>query len=410
MIKGLAPKEKDYVITEKSDERGAGRLQIKVYPSGIISFQFQYYIDKKRRRIEIGKYPLFSLADARKRFYQLSESVALGHDPMVEKGVSQAEQKLLNSLATMHELITEFIEYGETEFAASTMKRLVNCFNHDLTPFITDELSINDFIEQDLARELIYKVYNRGAIHQADIFRSNLMSMFKFAIDYDNSPARYKLPNRYGQKINPIRDINIQVPTNANKRWLNEEEIKKIWHADDLPFIAQQYFRLALALGGQRIEEVYKSYAHEYNFEDNTLTIPRERIKVRDRGDHVVPISPLAVEILQEILPHRGSTGALFPHRDDPTKPAHHNTISIAYARWCKKHSMPSFSPKVLRSTCKTLMTKAGVPIHIRDILQQHNKRDVATVHYDRYDYLSEKIDGIGVWDKYLMKIIHETG
>lgn len=106
-----------------------------------------------------------------------------------------------------------------------------------------------------------------------------------------------------------------------------------------MPLIAQQYIRLALSLGGQRIEEVYKFYAHEYN----TLSIPRERIKIRDRGDHVVPLSPLAVEILQEILPHRGSTGALLPHRDDPTKSAHHNTISIAYARWCKKHNMPSF-------------------------------------------------------------------
>jgi len=50
-------------------------------------------------------------------------------------------------------------------------------------------------------------------------------------------------------------------------------------------------------------------------------------------------------------------------------------------------------------------MSKAGVPIHIRDILQQHNKRDVATVHYDRYDYLSEKREGIYIWGKFLITI-----
>lgn len=50
-------------------------------------------------------------------------------------------------------------------------------------------------------------------------------------------------------------------------------------------------------------------------------------------------------------------------------------------------------------------MTKAGVPIHVRDTLQQHNKRDVATVHYDRYDYLNEKREGIDVWTDCLLAL-----
>jgi hypothetical protein len=51
-------------------------------------------------------------------------------------------------------------------------------------------------------------------------------------------------------------------------------------------------------------------------------------------------------------------------------------------------------------------MTKAGVPIDHRDMLQQHHKSDVARVHYDRYNYMKEKRIAMDIWGDYLRNIV----
>lgn len=51
--------------------------------------------------------------------------------------------------------------------------------------------------------------------------------MFKFSIDYDESPARYKLPNRYSRKINLINDINIPVVITLTSAGLMKFRSKK---------------------------------------------------------------------------------------------------------------------------------------------------------------------------------------
>jgi integrase len=234
------------------------------------------------------------------------------------------------------------------------------------------------------------------------------MSILKYAIDFDNSPEQYKKPSLYDIKSNFIRDINFETPKNKGERWLNEDEIKKVWHAEDLPYYTQQYIKLALCLGGQRINEVYGSYASEYDIKNKTFTIPASRIKIKQRGDHIVPLSNLVIPIIQELMQQQGSAGQMFPHRDNPTATAHVSTIRMAILRWCEKHSIKPFNPRDLRRTCKTLMGKAGINKTNRDILQQHHKFDVSSVHYDRYDYMTEKRESIEVWEKFLLNNINK--
>jgi hypothetical protein len=48
-----------------------------------------------------------------------------------------------------------------------------------------------------------------------------------------------------------------------------------------------------------------------------------------------------------------------------------------------------------LRRTAKTIMGRLGVSKEIRDRLQNHAATDVSSKHYDRYDYLAEKKQGL---------------
>jgi integrase len=404
-IKSLKAKDKPYVVSADNESRGLGRLQIKVYPTGTKKFQYQYFIDGVRKRMEFGVYDQYSLSQARKEYLRLSIVLQNGDDPSVIRAIKKLKQEQIDQQKTFIELVEDYLEHIESKLAPSTVKRTKLAINLNLRPFISDTLLPFDF-GVDQGRELIYKIYNRGAKEQANIFKCILMSTFKFAIDFDNSPEQFKKPNLYNVKTNPIRDIAFSIPSNVGERWLDEAEVKKLWHAPDLPKTTKLYFRLALALAGQRICEVYYAKAEEIDFEENTLTIPQERVKIRRRGDHIVPLSPLAISIIDELWPTRGKAGHLWPHRDHEKEHAHISTIRMATQRWCKKNKITNFSPRDIRRTCKTLMGKSGIHKEARDLLQQHNKSDVSSKHYDRYDYMDEKRKAISEWTKYLNEII----
>ena len=51
-------------------------------------------------------------------------------------------------------------------------------------------------------------------------------------------------------------------------------------------------------------------------------------------------------------------------------------------------------------------MARIKIMKEIRDRIQNHALHDVATKHYDRYDYLDEKRHGLERWENELMKII----
>ncbi len=402
-IKALKPKDKPYVVTADSDARGVGRLQLKVYPTGTKKFQFQYYNDGRRRRTEIGSYGALSLADARKKFLALSELVQRGGDPSADKIQLKVEKEKAEAQRSLLEMIEDFKTFIRKNWADTTIKRTVNILKSDVIPYVTEEMQPQDFTT-DFARELIYRVYNRGAKQQAGVVRSDLQSLCKFAIDFDNSPEQFKEPNRYGLSVNPIRDVVFEIPKTAGERWLTTDELYKVWHATDLPKMSQLYFKAALAFGGQRVCELYYSKLEEFDLENAIFTIPKERIKIRKRGDHLVPISPVAKALITELALMRNKAGHLWPHRDDVNEHASLSTLRMSLQRWCAKHKMPIFAPRDFRRTCKTLMGAAGISKEVRDILQQHDKSDVSSIHYDRYSYINEKRRAMDTWTAFLLK------
>lgn len=404
-IKALKPREKPYIVSAETDSRGVGRLQIKVYPTGTKKFLIQYFYEQSKKRLEFGVYGAMTLAEARKRFTQLSTEVQNGENP--KDKIKQPPGKKPETQKTFINMVQDFYLFINGNWAPNTITRVKNNFNNDLLPYINPELLPAEFTDHH-AREVIYKVYNRGAKEQANIFRSNLLSLFKFAIDFDNSPEQFTKPNQYHIKTNPIRDIAFKTPKNVGERWLDEAEVYNIWHTNTLPHKTKLYYRLALCLAGQRVIEVYHSKKHEFDLNEKIFTIPKERIKIKTRGDHHVPISELAEPIIKELILLRGSNDQLWQHRDKPNESAHISTLRMATLRWFELNDLEKFTPRDIRRTCKTLMGKAGITKEDRDLLQQHSKRDVSTTHYDRYDYMKEKRAAMETWTKYLESIINK--
>jgi hypothetical protein len=59
-----------------------------------------------------------------------------------------------------------------------------------------------------------------------------------------------------------------------------------------------------------------------------------------------------------------------------------------------------------IRRICKTLMGELGISKSIRDRLQNHALQDVSSKHYDRYEYMPEKLRALEVWERELNSVV----
>ena len=66
-IKGFKPKDTPYYKWDVNGERGTGKLAVQITPKGSKQFVFRYFKDGKAKFIQLGKYPEYSLVDARKQ-------------------------------------------------------------------------------------------------------------------------------------------------------------------------------------------------------------------------------------------------------------------------------------------------------------------------------------------------------
>tara|TARA_R110002124_G_scaffold121744_1_gene280096 strand:+ start:3844 stop:5076 length:1233 start_codon:yes stop_codon:yes gene_type:complete len=403
-LKGLKPKDKKYTVTETTGERGESRLQLNIYPTGIKKFQIQYYLNKQRKRYEFGKFSShpgdLSLRDARIAFAELSAYVKNGRDP---KNPDKVDRRNLGSLGTLY---LDFMKWYKSNRKLASYETVSSYLATSFENQVDLNMAAADFTP-DMCRSIIYPVYNRGSKDAALGLKSALSMMFKYGIDYDNGPERFGKPKVFDITTNPTREIILKHQKTAGKRFLTPEEVRTIWHAKDMHPRFNRYFRLNMALAGQRIIEVAHAFDHEFDLKERLFEIPVERIKVTPRGNHVVPLSDFAIEQLKECMKFRSQEGRLFPSARNPKQSITLRSLRNGLISWLANNpEFEWFINQDIRRTCKTLMSKAGVNIEHRDMLQQHYKKDVATISYDRYDYLTEKRQAMEQWTNYLKQIV----
>ena len=90
----------------------------------------------------------------------------------------------------------------------------------------------------------------------------------------------------------------------------------------------------------------------------------------------------------------------------DPTRPVSAGTLYAFMWRQRGRGVIPVVTNRDLRRTWKTLAGKAGVPKEIRDRLQNHTLQDVSSKHYDRWQYMPEKREGMKKWNAFVTALL----
>lgn len=278
----------------------------------------------------------------------------------------------------------------------STVDQMRSRLNKHVLPYLGDRIA-RDVTEDDI-NEVLARIYQAGHRVMANRVRNYLLTAWKWAKQHDRDYRR-RAGLRFEIHSNPVADI----PRDAAAervvdRVLTWREVGQLWHAciETISTPMRVALQLGLATGGQRPGEFLQIHESEIDEKARIWTLPGARTK--NSRPHIVPLTDQALGLIDLAKALREKGPYLFPKRGEPTEPSGVEGLYHAALKFCKQTGAHPWTPKDIRSTFKTLGGEIGLNKEIRGRLQNHAMTDVASRHYDHYDYLNEKREAMERW------------
>lgn len=437
-IQQLKPKKSAYRVFEKGSDPG---FHVKVYPSGKKTFFKMYRYEGQDRFYNCGPYRKDSKsltkarASCRAAQYLLDDNIdPREHKEETERAEREA-RKLAKSMGTVNALFEQYIDRleGQGKRSADEVKRI---WLADVATVI-GRLKANEVTPADISEVLrpiingtptpkkvahpIPKKYTqkpgarkskprkRPAPTLANRCRAYLMAAFEFGMKWDHDPKRPVNETLFSIDSNPVAKVpNHRDAEKPGERALTADEVRACWPMGNdqvkVDLVWGLAFRL-LIITGQRVEQVLHAKWTEFDLKKPEWAIPTSRTKKQDRP-HIVPLTPLAVEVLAELHPITGNSDYLFPQTRDKEKPRTTSGFKGALARYAKLVDVERFNARDIRRTVKTLMGERGISKECRDRVQNHALTDVSSKSYDRYEYWREKTEALNDWDTGIRRLL----
>ena len=346
-----------------------------------------YRFEGRARRITFGHYPKMSVAAAHAAFGKALAELEKGNDI----GANLVTLNIGNRLApTVEGLASEYIEKWAKPRKRSWSED-ERILKKDVIPFL-DNQKAKQVTKRDIV-VLLDKVLERGSPIAANRTLAVARRMFNFAVERDiitTSPC-------YGIKA-PSKE-------NQRDRMLSLDEIKSFWHSlsnAGMTELSKLAIKLQLATA-QRKGEVVAAEWTEFDLVNGWWTMPAH--KVKNGNTHRVPLSNLALEIIQQIKPLSNGSKWLFP---SPIGNTHFTPEAINHAvKRNQPQDIEHFTPHDLRRTAASHMTAMGIPRLVVSKMLNHTENSVTAI-YDRHSYDTEKKNAIEIWGNKLNEIIND--
>ena len=395
------PRGRTEAVFFDDDVAGFG---VRVKPTGARSYVMCWKIAGEHRRITIGSITDIDFGKAKNRAKDIKADVRRGDDPAAEIKTAK-----LNAAQTFEATAAKFLDTLRARYRPRAFKEI----ERHLTKNARDlnKKPVAKITRHDIAAVIEAVTKNSGAV-TANRTRTSLSTFYSWAVQRGHADA------------NPV------IGTEKNKeqsrdRVLVPGELRLIWKAlaDD------QYGAIVklLALTGQRESEIGGVRWSEIH--ENLIILPPERTK--NGRPHVIPLSPLALEIIQlqergaerDLIFGRGEGGfsgwSKSKERLDERITKVNGGKSIAH--WTLHDlrrtfatyiggGLPAHQFEKLSTREKELSHGLGVPPHVIEAILNHvsgHKAGVAQV-YNRSTYEKEKRIALDQWATHLKLIVNQ--
>jgi integrase len=353
-----------------------GGLRVRIYPSGRKSLLWRYRDPGGAQRVLVfGEWPAISLAEARRRLAEAKALREQGTDPADQKAEKRAkrrdrfrERRAAPAVADiLDEYMTRHVLAVSKPTTQAEFRRLIE---RELKPRL-GQLKAAEVKRSGIVA-ILDDIADTATASIADHAGNVLRSAFRFAV------ARGRLEHT------PCQALPRYAAQTSRECTLTPDEIRALWAALEAHKGVSEPVALALKLlllTAQRRKSLAGAKWSEFSAE--RWEIPAENMK--SGKAHVVPLSPLAQELVARLRELTGACEWVLPN-PRLSGPVTERALTRALARL----RTADYTVHDLRRTAATLMTQAGVSSFIVGRVLAHAYRS-ETGKYDRYEYRPEK-------------------
>lgn len=382
-IQALKPQAKRY------DQWEGNGLGIRVSPQGRKSWVMVYRFDGRPRYVTLGVYPRMTVAHAHEAHGKALVAVATGIDP----GARQLEAKQAERAApTVTRLVEDYLHHHVRPNLRSA-REYQRILEKEVLP-LWGALKAKDVTRRDVIA-LLDGVKVRGGT-QANQTLAVVRALFNFGVD------------RAVLEVSPCLRVKAPAPKQARDRVLSRDELRALWQATDLdaPMTLSWQVRAVLRLmllTGQRKGECLTARWEHIDWVAGTWTIPATTAK--NGRAHVVPLTPLAVQLLKRIKDRAEGSPWMFPSPRNPSAPVGTTACDHALHRLLPQLGLAGFTPHDCRRTVASGLASLKIPRLVVSKVLNHCDGSVTGV-YDRHPYLPEMREALERWTDHLAGVV----
>ena len=380
IVRSLEPPKSGNII--RYDSGGVPGYGCRITANGVRSFILSYRARGIARRLTIGRYPVWSVAAARKRAAALKRAIDCGEDPLQEKRDKADKGMRFGELAELY-LTRHAVNHRD---GGKVARRRIE---GNLKAWYRKAAA--DINRADVRRLMETKAASAPVM--ANRLRAVVSQVYRFGISHELVTE------------NPAGGVPLVSKETARDRVLTPEEIRQFWIKLDGTGI-QPAMKAALKfvlVTGQRVGEACGIEWSELSDGGAWWTIPPRKSK--NGQAHRVPLSQLARELLDGQPRPDGDDGAIFrgARGGRAIRPG---KVSTALHENLDAIGAPHFTVHDLRRTAATQMASIGIDTLVVSAILNHTPQGVTQRVYERYSRDREKRQALDRWALYVRSIV----
>ncbi|MEZ2578213.1 integrase domain-containing protein [Buttiauxella ferragutiae] len=376
------PREKDFTLHD-----GDGLfLLVKTSGKKLWRFRYQRPGTSSRTNLSLGSYPALSLASARQMRDQNLTLLAQGIDPQQQQEQATEQRKIeLDSIFSV--VATNWFQLKSKSVTLDYAKDIWRSLEKDVFPAI-GEIPVQDIKARSII-EALEPIKARGALETVRRLVQRINEIMIYAV------------NTGLIDVNPTSGVGMafEKPKKQNMPTLRPEELPKLMHSLvmsnlSLPTRCLIEWQLLTLV---RPSEASGSRWEEIDLDAKLWTIPAERMKAK--REHIVPLSPQALDILKVMKPISAHREHVFASRNDPKQAMNSQTANAALKRIGYGGKLVAHGLRSIASTC---LNEAVFDANVIESALAHRDSNQVRSAYNRAIYLEKRIELMNWWGKYV--------